>query len=164
MLLLVFIFFPLTATGNDLPKTYNVSLSVYCENNDIKSEVVSYVSRELRSLGDVRITNVDVHYELSIIAVIIENKNSSNSQVVLSSMMMRRFPEETLKDCIFPLPPGMLQLYQFPKHYTHLGSVKNIPEIARQIVLTFEKEMLEKIGRSIEEQIRFYNKAMDELK
>ncbi len=163
--LYVIVLLPFIVIGKEAPKTFNISLSVSCDDDNIKSEIKNYVSRELRSLGDVLITSVDNEYELSIVVV-----SSIKAHITLASLMLSKYDIEGLypmldekfrmfKDAPFsPLPDN---LYFRPKHYVITGYNNNIPEICRQLVLFIDEEVLQGV-RGANEQWRAYEKYRKE--
>lgn len=70
MFFLLLCFLSLPAHGAD-PATsrHRVALHVSCENDALRSQITSFLSRELRSLGDVDITDQDPSFKILIVAI-----------------------------------------------------------------------------------------------
>ena len=80
-----------SAQEKEFPKfVARVKLSVSGSEN-IKDEVVSYLSRELRALGDVVIVEQDARWELSVIVMELASRGGSKNGLAFSVVVIRPF-------------------------------------------------------------------------
>lgn len=64
--------------------TYRVALSVSSEDKTAKDEIVSYIARELRSIGDIVIADTGYDFKVSIVHMTVENMAKIQTGHVLS--------------------------------------------------------------------------------
>ena len=136
------------AQNNDQPK-FAVQVLV---NGDLESEAESYLKRELRSLGDVEITDMFGGYGLSV--VIIEHKYKSSGtktgQISCAYLGLKRFPFPNL---ISKLPrehfdtvfDATRNLYYFPNLF-FLNTNREraeLKQLCQEIVTEFDTDLLE---------------------
>ena len=135
--------------GEKLPTKFRVGVMV---SGDLKPEAESYLKRELRSLGDVEITDLVGVYELSVI--ILESKYKSSGtktgQISYTYMGLKRFnpfnlttklPREHF-DTVFDATSN---LYYFPEMYG-IAMDKERTELkllCEKIVANFDTKLLE---------------------
>jgi hypothetical protein len=62
---------------------------------DYQSEIRSFVGRELRSLGDVDVTNTDAQYTISIVTLKTQNKAGEDIGYAMSVVLISRMTDAT---------------------------------------------------------------------
>lgn len=80
------LFGPSTYAQNIKPQ-FKVKLEVSC-NDEIKNEIYSYLSRELRSLGDVVLVDSNEYYTIQIVGMTTKTKDGYNAGITLSTLFM----------------------------------------------------------------------------
>jgi hypothetical protein len=135
--------------------TFRVKLEI-SGNDNIKTEVSSYLSRELRALNDVVLVDDNPHYLISIVAVEVPSLSGYKTGVNLSVVVLKIFPNKWLDIWIMKLPDaskkGILDytsnLYYFIDHSTIGGSSDDLQSMCKKIVATFDNETLEEIQKN----------------
>lgn len=124
----------------------------------IESRIKSYLSRELRALGDVIQSKDNYKYDITVLGAKLENKGGDGVGVVISVNILTKFnnqhfsymfKEEFAKDCI-TLTNG---LYYYPKHWVRVGSDHDLQSICRGIIADFNSQILQKQRDELQEYI-----------
>lgn len=76
ILLAVCSYLPAVARAEDTTAVrHRVALDVACQNDSLRTQIISFVSRELRSLRDVDITDDNPSFKISIVAIAVALKS-----------------------------------------------------------------------------------------
>ena len=115
----------------------------------IESRIHSYLSRELRALGDVIQSKDDYRYDINVLGVKLKNTGGDEVGVVLSVNVLTRFSNQHFS-YIFKeeyVKHGITltnDLYYYPKHWVRSGSVHDLRSICRGIIADFDRQILQK--------------------
>jgi hypothetical protein len=126
---------------------------------DIKSQVESYLSRELRSLNDVILTKDDYHYNLTVLAMNTYDSSGKNLGLVFSVTVHEKFDnkilstffKDILRDAGMDLTKNLLWDHD---HYIQTGAKSELKYICEKIVANFDSRILIKDR----ETFRLFNK------
>jgi hypothetical protein len=90
--LLILIILRVACVGAELPK-FSASVTISVSANElIEQEVTSYISRELRQLGDVMIVDEGFRWQLGIVALEANLTDGKKSGFVLSTVSVTQGP------------------------------------------------------------------------
>ena len=140
-----------TFSQESQPKfTCRISLDITAEDK-IKGEISSYISRELRSLGDVVITNTEPDLKVEIVALEV---NSGNSSVGYAFSVLVSKPLDSFAlDLIASGPSsnedkqllrGAYIDYRKPvSHFVQTGPYSNLALTCKKIVTTIDSDAIE---------------------
>lgn len=159
VLLMLFVF-----SVNAQTSKISVEVSVTAENS-IKSDIESYIKRELRALNDIDLYATKPEYEIQLIAITPGNAVAI-SVIVIDKLDLTKYLNNTLsskgidakttKDLVntFAVKESVTQ------HFLYSDSVDNLSELCKKIVAsidadTFERER--KINRAIEDVLNKSN-------
>jgi len=73
--------------NNESPPHTRVQVIVDCDDSALKNRIVSFISRELRSLGDVDITDVAPMYKISIVAIAVRLRSGYTAGHAVSTVI-----------------------------------------------------------------------------
>lgn len=162
-LLLVAYLLPLICFAQEIkPFSGRVSVSVSASDN-IKGEIESYISRELRSLGDIVVTDDNPRWILSIVALESTTKGGYKSGIELSIVILEPFDNsyllnqvnETSKELISTMTSG---LHSYSGHWLRVGSPEDLRSICNGIVADFDTQHI-KPSRELWQKIIDYQKS-----
>ncbi len=137
-----------TCVAQETPK-FNPTIAVNVSANDaIKGEITSFISRELRQLGDVTVTDQDPTWELQIVGMEAYLKSGPKSGFVISVVIFQHF-----KGSIFDILPDKKQaeglkkftagLVSYPDHWIRSGSTDELKQVCQGIVADFDAKHLD---------------------
>lgn len=147
----------ITFTGEteNTRKKFAVELLITCDDENTKAFIESHIKRELRSLHDVKLTNIAIlgDYRLSITAIELKSSGRKKGSIAVAYLFMRTFDfspiwnrlEKQLendKEMQF-LTDNLMWLYEDPIHFLRVGMTDNLDSICKDIVVDFDTEMLE---------------------
>ena len=164
--LLIVVFMSISTAESDKVKNSKFSTNVRLDiaaNDEIKNQVYSYISRELRSLGDVKVVENDPHWIIQIVAMQEKNRTGYDMGVAFSIViikptsvvkMLLLFCENTLE-----ISPQELKeekgidleksftiltdgLSNIRGHWLRVGATEDIQRICQGIVADFDIEHL----------------------
>ena len=123
---------------------FRVSVVVSADGST-KSRVESFISRELRSLGDVVVTNDNPEWTFSIVVIEPKLENGRRVGIVLSTVILRRFnntmtvynTRDERKEFVSNITSN---LYSLPDHLLNMGT--DLREICSEIVADFDSDKL----------------------
>ena len=92
--LCLLILLPLISQSQSKPR-FSVRLKISAQ-GDMKSEIESYISRELRSLGDVYLVDNDEAYRIGIIAFELINTGGRKDGYAVTALITSTFPTDLL--------------------------------------------------------------------
>jgi hypothetical protein len=135
-----------------------VQLSITCDDALLKSQITSYLSRELRSLGDITIVDERPDFMIAAIAMTLTPENESDKGFVIAIRTTK--PERSewwtakwLKDFlgverVSEAKLGLLkQLHQTDEHNVQFtlvkGSLDGLQRQCKQVIANFDTEVLE---------------------
>ena len=149
---------------------YAVAVTTTCDNESTKNLIESYIKRELRNLGDVRLTNIeDALYVIQIVALplkseltghetgyislaytfLIEERSFITIKDILRTMV--REEELTKFDAIVKIPG---KCYSPPYLAAAYWKKDDIDKLCRDIVATFDIKTLEPVRQVLSEVFR----------
>ena len=156
MLICLFLLMSVSFTGaqNNSQSKFVVRCVVNANEEGIKSEVASYLKRELRSLGDVVITEDVWNYDYKLDVIILHPKYKSSGtkaeQISCAYLGIKRFrvSDLTIKlpkehfDTVFDLT---WQLYSYPELFIlEVGRERTeLKLLCQEIVAEFDTKLLE---------------------
>ena len=128
------------------PYETTVSISVSADKN-IENKIKSYIGRELRSLGDVVITDENPDWILDIAAIEIKNKNNFLTGIALSEVILKPFRNKLIKHLVSSKAKKEVDimtsdLYFFETHSLRLGTPDGLRDICNSIVADFDSNKL----------------------
>jgi len=146
--------------------------------DEIKNQVYSYISRELRSLGDVKLVENDPNWTIQVVAMQIENKLKAKTGVAVSVVIIkRRYVVKTLLlmvENVFQISPQELMekksvdlekafknltdgLKDIRGHSLRVGSTEDMQSICQQIVADFDAEHLKQDREEFKRMLDFFS-------
>lgn len=161
IILLGILILPSVAFSDDNALEFRVKLDVKGDGS-LESRIVSYLSRELRALGDVIQSKDNYKYDITVLGVKLDNKGGDEFGVVLTVNIYTKFDnqpfsfmfkEEFVKAGI-KLTNG---LYYYPKYWVRIGSEHDLRSICRGIIADFDSQILQKQRYEFQEHIDFLN-------
>jgi hypothetical protein len=152
----VFFMFPITCFSvESKPFSARVSVSVSADKN-IQGQIESYITRELRSLGDVIVTDDNPRWTLSIIALTTANVRGQKTGIAMSIVILEPFccseyvanqvPED-VKVSISLLTMG---LYGYSDHWLRICSPEDMRSLCTGIVADFDSKHLKKAREALQ--------------
>ena len=130
-----------------------------------QSKIISFISRELRSLDDVEIVEKDPDYLISVISIVSRDQNSKVERGVSVSYTITRrsyFPKYIIEQMDAKNVSGVSLktihplLYSPRLHYLQTGPLDSLMSICEEIAVTLDTEELEpqrKANRELKELI-----------
>lgn len=119
-------------------------------NESIKSQILSYVNRELRSLGDVMLTDNSPRYRIEIVALDLASVGLVALSIVtieqLDEEIIKVFLSSTLRKDINESDPWFEDFRSYgriEKHSLRTGPRKDLREFLENYVAEFDAEILE---------------------
>lgn len=143
--LIIFWFLPILCSAQELqPFSGRVSVSVSA-NDDIKGKIESYISRELRSLGDIVVTDDNPRWILSIVALESTTKSGYKSGIEISVVILEPFDNslvisqvnEKSKEFVSTMTSG---LHSFSGQWLRVGAPEDLRSICNGIVADFDSQ------------------------
>ena len=165
LLTLIILPFCVQAEQKEIPKYQERVNLIVSGDQNIKGEVTSYITRELRSLNDVIIVDENADWQISILAMEAITKGSYKGGIALSVVILRPFNNNILKPFIGKLTADQSNLidaltsflYRYEEHWLRIGSPDDLKSICQGIVADFDSKHLEKSRR-------LYQQTNDALK
>lgn len=160
--------------SSEFKKSFPVKVTV--AESRISGLVKSYIKRELRSLGDVKIVESAPFYEIQILANSLLNKNGDITGVALSTIFIKPYNVMDLKDAtilslqqkdlishagvqeierIFEYwdQAGMVNINEYKGHILFIGADNDLKELCEKIVADFDNDCLE-LPRQLKEKLK----------
>ena len=129
-----------------------VQVSVQAENESVTSKIVSYVSRELRSLGDVVVTDHEPKFRLRILAVELFASGTPTGSIAFATVLIKPFKEsaqgQTLKVILENKDSEWAFAYfkdkdLFITHWVHNGATKDLRSLCEDPVAKIDSQYIE---------------------
>jgi hypothetical protein len=127
-----------------------ISLDITADDK-IKGEISSYISRELRSLGDVVITGTDPALKIEIVALEVNSGNSSVGYAI--SVLVSKPIDSFALDLIASAPSSSedkqfmrgvyLDYRKLVSHFVQTGPHSDLPLTCKKIVTTIDSDAIE---------------------
>ena len=139
--------FPGVCFAQDLqPFSARVAVGVTADGN-IKGQIESYISRELRSLGDIIVTNDHPDWILNIVAMESKTRSGYKSGIVLSIVILEPFKEYSAAFQVDIKSHEMFykyvtSLHEVSGHGLRTGSSEDLKSICEGIVADFDSKHL----------------------
>jgi len=152
-----------SAQKNQLPPfSARVSVSVSADEN-IKGLIESYIGRELRSLGDVVVTDEKPEWIINIVALELENRAGTKTGLALSIVILEPFNRILVQGMLqrkYKEPALLLMknLVEYNGHWLRVGSNDDLRQICSSIVADFDTQYL-KARRELYQKILDYQKS-----
>jgi len=128
--------------------------------DSIKDNIYSYLSRDLRTLGDIVLTEDEYDYELCVIGLVAENKIGNEIGIVLSIVVNQKFDNKYFAENIFKNSDNKNlflsitgALYHEPKHYLYLTSTDGLKSLCSDFIVTFDVDTLQYV-RDLRQKIK----------
>lgn len=163
--LLVFVFAFCFVAASHADVHYRVKLNVSATEN-IKGEVVSYLSRQLRQISDIDIVDDDPTIIISVIALETRNKGGLSTGYALSILVQRpiRYPQmrEVLatkldKGAMAVLDLAFVNSTAILSHFIQTGGSDELESLCRKIIADID-------GNVFENERKFSRQLVEEFK
>ena len=167
--LLMAVFISLTAGNSrkvEIPEySTTVKLNITADDEIIKNQLYSYINRELRSLGDVKVVENDPNWTIQIVALQVKNKLQVPTGIAASVVIIKRTYaidglsilfkhvyginlQEQMKEKGVDLEKVLKtltdNLSDIRGHWLHVGNTDDIQRICQRLVANFDAECLKK--------------------
>ena len=114
----------------------------------LQERIASYVSHELRQLGDVRETSENPEMTINILAMEIHNNGGDEVGIAISTVVSQPFPKWIFKYIEKPVQSFFTEDFLFSdglfdRHYLMVGSSENLKELCAMIVADFDRDCIE---------------------
>jgi len=137
------------AVAEDL-QTFSGRVQVLVSASDsIKGKIESYLSRELRSLGDIVVTDDNPRWILSVVALEAESKGGFKTGVDLSVVILESFNNQYVVN-VTPEKSKKLvsvmtsSLYSYTGHWLRVGAPEDLRSMCNGIIADFDSSELKK--------------------
>lgn len=128
-------------------------------NESIKSQVDSYIKRELRSLQDVTLVDEGADWELNILAMEASTKAGYKSGVILSVVIISPFNNQIVSEMLqdkykefgTTLTKG---LYRDPDHWLRTGPNDQLRSLCVELIADFDSKIVEEARRQYREIVK----------
>lgn len=153
---------PLDCLAASNPPDFRVALSVSADES-IKGRIESYISRELRALGDVTQTKENSEYDIGIVALKSFSKSGYQTGIVLSITIHYKFDNQFISfsfkeesmEIGLELTSG---LYFYPDHWLRIGATEDLKSICSGIVADFDSQILQERRETYQRMLDAINK------
>jgi hypothetical protein len=154
-----------TGPRDPLAFSVRVQLDVSAQ-KDMERRVTDYLTRDLRSLGDVLLVETNPEWVLSIIAAELESQSGDKTGVVLSITLLAPFDDRFFKEYVIPdcaqkgprvkhfIDLSLADLYQLRDHWVEVGP--NLESVCSSLTANFNK-------RHLEEQRKIWQAVLKDL-
>jgi len=140
------------------PYSGRVSVSISA-NDNIKGQIESYISRELRSLGDVIVTDDNPDWVLHIVALEPTSKGGNKVGIILSVVITRPFKSNGLNVLLIVLrevkknereilSSMTADLNSIASHEIRVGSPEDLRNMCNSIVADFDTDQIKPFRES----------------
>ena len=153
---LLFMAAPLLA-GQPRPAFTSISVTVSSRDADLRAKVKSYIERELRSLGDVLITDKNPVYELRIMSLSLGTPRGDQTGYVLTGVItmgvLLDIPQSVNKTDAEWITRQVERVREYRNTYVLVGGLDSLRELCANLVtsidsgeFTWLRKMLEVTG------------------
>ncbi|MFH0771812.1 MAG: hypothetical protein V1933_04265 [Candidatus Omnitrophota bacterium] len=148
----------------DAPFRAKVKVTVSADDN-IKSAVISYLNRELRSLNDVELVDTDSGWEIDV--VVMESKTVDGRKrglVIFSTVILNHYDNQLLslyfkpecKDVGLQMTSDLCDFYG---HRVDKGPIDDLQSICKDVVANFDTKNLEVVRKLFREMNELQKKS-----
>ncbi len=136
------------AAGTSNPRfSARVKVTVTASDN-IKSNIVSYLNRELRSLNDVELVDTKPDWEICVLALELSNVGGYKTGVALATVYLKHFENEGIGEWFKPQNKKNAlnitsSLYWRPDYWLVAGSTDDVQKLCKDIIAYFDSSNLE---------------------
>lgn len=152
-----------TAVAQDSPKfKAKIKVSVTAEDT-ISGIVISYINRELRSLTDVELVDIDPKWEIKILAIESFTSGGYESGIIISAVILYCNENYVLKytapnSCKDHLNEFLKPHYAFESNLVIVGPPEDLKKLCSKIVAEFDINYLEKARKIHQTNVELLNK------
>ncbi len=141
-----------------LPFSAKVSVQIIAD-DEIRSQAESYSKRELRSIGDVVITEDEPRWVLDILITELKMKSGYTTGVAMSVVILDQFDngfiaqydiQQGVKELLLKVTKG---LSFYPDHWLRVGSTEELRQMCNKLISDFDSKHLEQ-SRKIHQNIK----------
>jgi len=161
--LLTLIILRVACVGAELPK-FSASVTISVSANElIEQEVTSYISRELRQLGDVMIVDEGFRWQLGIVALEANLTDGKKSGFVLSAVIVEHFDNSIFdyvageKEHVEETKAITEDLVSFPDHVVYVGATKDLQLLCQKLVAHFDATHLDSARKTRQALLKRFN-------
>ena len=147
--IILFLCIPNTLFADEEKPDFKVGMNINAD-SDLEARIKSYISRELRSLVDVRILADNPDYEINIIAIKLRTTFWNRAGVAVSTNFVKYiWVNESAGVLPDPISEATKEtgtqrkLCVLKKHIMNVGAYKNLKTICSEIVAKFDIDVLE---------------------
>jgi hypothetical protein len=144
LILLILIVCGMSFLGFGQSFKFVVNVDVQLREKDLQDKVESYVTRELRSLGDVEISNKDPFYTIRILGLKDRTVGGRSLGYTLSTVIIWH------STCLTPSAKTVQDTYPceiFDDHYIRSGSDDDLQDLCKDIVTNFDIRSLKPLRK-----------------
>ena len=143
------LFVSCTASAEPVPPYSGRVLLNVTATEKLKAEVESYVGRELRSLGDVVVTNDKPDWILNILAMEQKDMREQKVGVILSIVILQPFNNQLVVSVVPERSKEWVShwtshLYSLSTYSVQFGPPESLRKLCNEIVVTFDSEQVNK--------------------
>jgi hypothetical protein len=141
-IILFVMFLPAVCLAQDL-KPYSGSVVVVNADDNIKGKIESYISRELRSLGDIVVVYDRREWILYISALKIKSQSGNKAGIVISSIVLKQFNNKFILDAVRDdvkefVSKSTSDLIEYHNDWLTLGNTDDLKRMCNSIVARFD--------------------------
>jgi len=138
---------PSVCWAQDIPPFSGRVQVVVDANENIKAEIESYISRELRSLGDIIVTDDEPRWILDILAIESKKTGDYTTGIVLSIVILEPYNNKFLIEQVNPKykADALLEtmgLSEYTAHSVRTGPTDSLRNICNEVVADFDSKHL----------------------
>ena len=135
---------------------------------EIRNQIDSYISRELRSLGDVQIITDEPDFVISVLAIVVDNRAGYKAGFALTDVILRPCQNkakfwkmlfgQSLSEKQYATLEGMTaDLYRFEDQHIRVSALTDLQGVCQEMVADFdtkhlksEREWQQRVEKEIE--------------
>ena len=140
----VFVIFLPLGLASDTQHRFKVAVSVTIKDETTKSIILSYIKRELRSLGDVDVVSIGEEWNYQIVAVLVEHRitgtDRKSGSLSIAWTVHQSFYVEHLShgDVVW-----------YPRLLCEVGPTENLDQYCKEIVAYLDTDYIEVLRATI---------------
>lgn len=135
-------------------RTTRVLIDVGCDDVALKSRITSFISREMRSLGDIEITDVNPSYKISVVAISVTLKSGYTAGHAVSTVISRplgnwswALSKELTPENRESISSIISDHESLEKHGLFVGSEDGLRSSLEEMIAEFDAQELEPMRR-----------------
>ncbi|MGR6799591.1 hypothetical protein ACU6VJ_17220 [Sphaerotilus sulfidivorans] len=129
---------------------FRISVDVSCDDQALKSQLTSFVNRELRALRDVDIVTTNANYKVQIVAIAVTLRNGNNVGNAVSLVISSPIGDWNwaLSNTLSPeskkaIAAMLASQYSLDDHRLLVGAVDGLQQQITQVIVDFDATTLE---------------------